>query len=327
MTGVNKSTFTEWRPRWYYILRNKTTGVRYFGQTLREDMSKYLGSGVYWKPHCYKNGGYNKTNIEIVNKWWIDDRDLAYLLIDEFESMYPEYWLKTNKQWANQIPENTEDAPNFTNLSPDIRKKAIKNRVATLSQLDENGISGFDKIGEKISESKSKIQENGLPVGKNGAIKSAKTKSEIIDENGLNVHQKSGKRSKETKDMVGEDGLNTHQRSGRALAERKYTQIDESGLNAHQRIGKAVSATKNSKEWKSTKGVESIRKLKSTLSKIEDNGKTIAQNRAVIGGETQKSEEWKRKNYLQCDHCGTICNPGNHNRWHGDNCRHKREAC
>lgn len=323
MTGVNDLTTVEWRSRWYYVLRNKTTDKHYFGQTLREDISKYLGSGIYWKPHCYKNGGYNKNNVEFVDKWWITDRELAELLIDEFESKYPGYWLKSNKQWANLISENTEDAPNFGDLSEESRKRAIENRLSTLAEPDENGVTGFQKIGEKISESKHKIEDNGLTVGKNGAMKSAKTKSTIVNGDGLNIHQQIGKQSKETKDAIGEDGLNTHQRVGRELAKRKYTQIDESGLNAHQRIGKSISNTKNSEEWKSTKGVEAKKKLNSTLSNVEENGKTVAQNRADVGGKTQTSDEWKRENYLECEHCGIICSPGNHRRWHGDNCRHK----
>jgi len=324
MTGVNNLLTPAWHPRWYYILRNKTTGKKYFGQTLRTDMSEYLGSGTYWKPHCFKNGGYNKNNIELVQKWWFEDQELAELFIEEFESKYENYWLKSNEQWANLIQENTKDAPNFANLSGDSRKIAIENRLATLSIADEKGITGFKKIGKKVSNSRHIIQNNGFTVGKSSAIKAAKTKANSINENGLNVHQQIGKKSKETKNIIGEDGLNTHQRVGRDLAKRKYNEIDEEGLNAHQRIGKSISQTKNSEEWKSTFGVQCKKKLNSTLSKIENNGKTVAQNRAILGAKTQTSEKWKKENYLECEHCGILCSPGNHNRWHGYNCRHRK---
>lgn len=326
MTGANDSLLASWRPRWYYVLKNKTTGKHYFGQTLRKDMSNYLGSGTYWKPHCCKNGGYDKNNIEIIHKWWISDIELAELLILEFESKYPSYWLSCNNQWANLIPENTEDAPNFTFLSTESRKIAIENRVSTLSRSDETGVTGFERIGQKISKSRRKILDNGLTVGKLSAISTSRTKSDTINGDGLNIHQQIGKKAKETKDIIGDDGLNMHQRVGRALAQKKYTQIDDSGLNAHQRIGKVVSQTKKSDKWRSTIGLEATKKLKASLCKIEDNGKTIAQNRAVKAGQTQTSEEWKNKNYLQCVHCQVLCNPGNHNRWHGEKCRHKQNC-
>ena len=321
MTGVNNLLSSEWRARWYYIMRNKTTDKHYFGQTLRKDISKYLGSGIYWRAHCNKNDGYNKINIECVHKWWIDDRELAELLIEEFESKNPNYWFKTDKKWANLIQENTEDSPNFTNLSAESKKKAVKHRLTTLSKLNINGVTGFEKIALKISESKHKVQGNGLTVGQNGAIKAAKTKAMTINEAGLNIHQQIGKQSKETKNTIGIDGLNTHQRVGRELAKQKYHQIDEFGLNAHQRIGKAIINTKNSEKWKSTKGVKAKENLRSSLSRVEDNGKTVAQNRAIISGKTQTSEHWKKENYLVCDHCEILCSPGNYYRWHGVKCR------
>ena len=54
-----------WTPRTYYILRNKTTGMKYMGQTTK-DINSYLGSGTYWQNHCKSNGGLNKKNIEVL---------------------------------------------------------------------------------------------------------------------------------------------------------------------------------------------------------------------------------------------------------------------
>ena len=41
--------------------------------------------------------------------------------------------------------------------------------------------------------------------------------------------------------------------------------------------------------------------------------------------ETKKnlSEAWKKKAKLTCVHCGIICPPHLHNRWHGLNCKHQ----
>jgi hypothetical protein len=35
------------------------------------------------------------------------------------------------------------------------------------------------------------------------------------------------------------------------------------------------------------------------------------------------SEAWKKKVKLTCAHCGIVCPPHLHNRWHGSNCKHQ----
>jgi hypothetical protein len=34
-----------WKPRYYYVMENKTSGKKYVGQTA-QDLEKYLGSGT-----------------------------------------------------------------------------------------------------------------------------------------------------------------------------------------------------------------------------------------------------------------------------------------
>ena len=45
----------DWRPRWYYIMRNVTTGMLYVGQTYNLTTRSYCGSGKYWVTHCKKH--------------------------------------------------------------------------------------------------------------------------------------------------------------------------------------------------------------------------------------------------------------------------------
>jgi hypothetical protein len=99
-----------WRPRWYYKLRNKTTGKGYTGQTVRRNMDSYCGSGGYWKAHCRKYGGLDRNNIEVVSQQWITSKEEAQAWLDQFELENPCYYLSSNTDWANEIRETTSDS-------------------------------------------------------------------------------------------------------------------------------------------------------------------------------------------------------------------------
>lgn len=101
---------TIWSPRTYYILRNKTSGKKYIGQTT-QNINNYLGSGGYWKSHCKKHGGYNKTNIELVwYQFFVCERS-AKQYLEQFTLDNPNYYSKDNTDWANECLENTNDSP------------------------------------------------------------------------------------------------------------------------------------------------------------------------------------------------------------------------
>jgi len=129
-----------WTPRYYYILRNKTSGKKYIGQTKR-DITKYLGSGSYWKAHCKKHGGYNRENIETIWFKKFESEEKARIFLEEFESENAQYWLSENKEWANQTKENTLD-------TPVMEKENIKKTAETKRRL---GL--YPEIGRKISAS------------------------------------------------------------------------------------------------------------------------------------------------------------------------------
>ena len=99
-----------WQPRWYYILRNKTSGKKYVGQTVRRNMDEYCGSGGYWMKHCKKHGGWNRTNIEVVWREWFVCEDTTKSFLKNFEARNPGYYSLDCKEWANQVPENTQDS-------------------------------------------------------------------------------------------------------------------------------------------------------------------------------------------------------------------------
>jgi len=102
-------TDEEWKPRWYYILQNKTSQKLYLGQT-KQDINIYLGSGTYWRNHCKKHGGYSRENIDTIWCYFYKEKKSAEKLLEDFELQHPDYWRRDiNEKWANQTRENTSD--------------------------------------------------------------------------------------------------------------------------------------------------------------------------------------------------------------------------
>lgn len=99
-----------WRPRWYYVMLNKTSGMRYVGQTFNLDSRSYCGSGQYWVAHCKKHGGYGRKNIEVLQRFWAETEALAQGWLAAFEAENPSYFERANTAWANRARETTGDS-------------------------------------------------------------------------------------------------------------------------------------------------------------------------------------------------------------------------
>ena len=140
------STLEAWRPRYYYIKRNKTTNKLYVGQTVQH-VEKYLGSGVDWVKHCIEYGGYNKENIETVWFQMFENESKAQEFLNSFEEQNPNYYMEENKTWANMVPETTEDSP-FMQPMPDNMKKKISKTLT--------GAKKETSTKNKMSKSKKK---------------------------------------------------------------------------------------------------------------------------------------------------------------------------
>jgi len=95
-----------WQSRWYYIMQNKTSGMKYVGQTVMLQMDQYCGSGRYWIAHCTKHGGHNRSNVEVLFSKWFDNEGLAQSWLD---SLPFEYW--KSEEFANRAFETTKDSP------------------------------------------------------------------------------------------------------------------------------------------------------------------------------------------------------------------------
>ena len=96
-----------WRPRFYYVMRNMTSGMLYVGQTFNLESRSYCGSGQYWVQHCKKHGGYGRKNIEVVQKFWVELEVEAQQWLDAFEVANPGYFQRCNTAWANRAKETT----------------------------------------------------------------------------------------------------------------------------------------------------------------------------------------------------------------------------
>jgi hypothetical protein len=86
---------------------NKTSGMRYVGQTYNLTTRSYCGSGQYWVAHCTKHGGHVRKNIEVAEKFWAEDEAQAQQWLDAFEAKNPDYFMRSNTAWANRARETT----------------------------------------------------------------------------------------------------------------------------------------------------------------------------------------------------------------------------
>ena len=131
---------TQWRHRWYYIMQNKASGMMYVGQSARANMDEYCGSGVKWVPHCRKHGGYNRTNIEVIEQRWFDREGDAKLWLRMLEQDCPDYWHNAN--WANRTFESTTDNP-FHDPDVRLRGQTAGGKAAAVVNK-QNGASVFN---------------------------------------------------------------------------------------------------------------------------------------------------------------------------------------
>jgi hypothetical protein len=158
---------SSWRPRWYYILRNKTSGKLYVGQTVQANMDFYCGSGQYWIVHCQKHGGHDRQNIEVVEQVWMTDQIRAQQWLDDFESTNPGYFLRSDDLWANRAKETTSDSA-FAGITPDQRLEyATAGGIKTASTRPDHYVRMGKQQGRVNAESghMQAIQKVGCVLG------------------------------------------------------------------------------------------------------------------------------------------------------------------
>jgi hypothetical protein len=123
-----------------YIKTHNKTGLKYLGQTSKQDPHKYAGSGTYWLKHLAKHG-YDYTT-EILKECHSKEE------LKTLGLYYSNLWnIVENKEWANLQPERG-DGGNGAKLGR-VVKEETKIKIA-------NKLKGR-KVGPRSDETKLKI--------------------------------------------------------------------------------------------------------------------------------------------------------------------------
>ena len=166
---VEDDIVEDWYPRWYYIFENKTTGKMYLGQT-RRNVETYCGSGRYWLRHCRKHGGLNKDNVIAIWTKFFELKKDARKFLNEFEEEFPNYWSHKNTEWANLIPETTDNIA-ISSSNPEIIEKMKETKRKNKKPLTPEQLAR-KKEAMNRPEVKEKLRINSRRFGKeNGASK------------------------------------------------------------------------------------------------------------------------------------------------------------
>jgi hypothetical protein len=217
----------DWRPRWYYVMRNKTSGLQYVGQTYNLHSRSYCGSGQYWVAHCKKHGGYGRKNIEIVKQFWAKSKSDAQGWLDNFEQVNSNYFERSNTAWANRARETTSDSA-FCGVTKESRVNYARAGGFAMTKAHPNIIKSQGEIQGKINRESGhmqSIQKIGCSLG------------------GKAAGSKNGKAAVASGQLAKAAVL-----GGRAVSVARHAQKDEV-------TGKSIFAVKSGKASGATKGL------------------------------------------------------------------------
>lgn len=99
-----------------YVKTHNVTGLKYFGKTIRSDVDKYRGSGVWWNRHLKQHG--NDVTTEVVATFDDIDECRAFALAFSETNNIVE-----SSDWANLEIESVTGFGNFQVES--VRQKSV----------------------------------------------------------------------------------------------------------------------------------------------------------------------------------------------------------
>ena len=316
----------EWRPRYYYIMKNLESNKLYLGQTV-QDINKYLGSGTYWTNHCKSHGGYKKENIEVVYSKWFEDKDCASEFLVSIEEKYNEYWL--SDEWANLIPENLENNPWYGPYISDIKikngthsflKKNRKNypQMVEISKLTE---IGTDKMNSIIYEKYGVYNAMKVPEISSRAGKSlSKTKNSKYWQE--NVKPKAIEKMLKSISQLDENGVNVWRESLKIVGQKNKVHNDRRvDDGTHQYLGGFYAVDKNGNTQKISKQQYQDNKISNDSSEWEFVHPSSNEGRKRRGIPPLKPKKRLPLEPKECLYCGKFTSPANHARWHNTNCK------
>ena len=98
------------KPTYLYVKTHNITGLKYFGKTILDDVSKYKGSGVYWLRHIKKHG-YDVTT-EIFG--YFEDEIICKIAAIQFSI---DNDIVKSKKWANLKEERLDGGWDYINMN------------------------------------------------------------------------------------------------------------------------------------------------------------------------------------------------------------------
>ena len=98
------------KPTYLYVKTHNITGLKYFGKTILDDVSKYKGSGTYWLRHIKKHG-YDVTT-EIFG--YFEDEIICKIAAIQFSI---DNDIVKSKKWANLKEERLDGGWDYINMN------------------------------------------------------------------------------------------------------------------------------------------------------------------------------------------------------------------
>jgi hypothetical protein len=169
------------KPTWLYLKQHNTTGLKYFGKTVR-DPEKYFGSGVRWTNHLEKHG-YDVSTIW--KRLFTSEEELVQFAL-EYSKVNN---IVESTDYANLIPEDgkiggdtglTKEGRNIIRA----KSKAFKHSEESKEKIRAaRKLQVSPRLGKPhTEESKEKIrQKRALQVIPVGRTLSEETKRKISE--------------------------------------------------------------------------------------------------------------------------------------------------
>jgi hypothetical protein len=150
------------KPTRLYI--KELAGIKYFGKSVKENISSYRGSGKIWKDRIKKYGPANVKTIWI-SEWFNEPEHLV-----DFALLFSEiYDIVNSNEWANHKPENGLDGGFTSNAfnAPDaIIKRSRTQLGVSCPQRGRKGKPSKLKGVPKSEDTKQKMRKPKSPEHK-----------------------------------------------------------------------------------------------------------------------------------------------------------------
>jgi hypothetical protein len=114
------------------------------------------------------------------------------------------------------------------------------------------------------------------------------------------------------------------------ISSRLFEQLRIAASNAHSQLMRGKLAGPNNPMFGKTHTTASSQKMKAAAKLKDKPSSSVVKKRSdslrgfkhTEATRINLSVAWQKKEKFTCIHCGIICPPHLHNRWHGDNCKH-----